>query len=93
MSDNKILGYTPEQVEAVSNELQNTIMDLINLSTHSTTQIAVDTVVTGLGLRVAILEGLITSEEGEKLVDDTDGDFKLITQELQNRAFAKSFGV
>ncbi len=87
-----VLGYNTEQAEAVSFELQNTVLDLINLSEQEGTDVAVDTVVTGLALRIAILDGLISPEDAEKLVLDTDGNFVQITTRLQDLAFAKFFG-
>jgi hypothetical protein len=87
-----ILGYNQQQAEAVSSELQNTVMDLITLSESQGTDVAVDTVVTGLTLRIAILDGLISPKDAEKLVLDTDGNFVQITTRLQDLAFAKFFG-
>lgn len=94
MSDNlnTVLGYNKAQAEAVSHELQNTVLDLINLSEQEGTEVAVDTVVTGLALRIAILDGLISPEDAEKLVRETDGNFVRITAKLQDLAFAKLFG-
>lgn len=89
----KVLGYDENQASAVSYELQNTVIDLISLSESVGTQKAVDTVVTGLALRIAILDGIVTAEEAEKLILDNDGDFVAITKELQDRAFAKYFEV
>lgn len=87
-----ILGYNKGQAEAVSHELQTTVMDLITLSESQGSQIAVDTVVTGLALRIAILDGLITSEEAERLVMETDGNFVRITTRLHELALAQVFG-
>lgn len=91
--DNTILGYTPHQAEAVSFELQNTVLDLINLAEREDPQTAIDTVVTGLSVRVAILDELITPEDAEKLVTGSDGDFQAIVEDLHSRALAKLFEV
>jgi hypothetical protein len=88
MSDT-ILGYNRSQVEAVTYELQSTVMDLITISESEGTEAAVDVVVTGLAVRIAILEELITPEDAQKLVEDSQGNFVAITQELQSRALAK----
>lgn len=91
MSDNlnTVLGYNQSQAEAVSFELQNAVMDLITVSAREGADTAVNTVVTGLALRIAILDGLVTPEEAEKLVADSEGDFGNITEELHKRAVAK----
>lgn len=87
-----VLGYNQGQAEAVSFELQTTVLDLINLSEQEGPEVAVDMIVTGLALRIAILDGLITPEDAEKLVRETDGNFVRITTRLQDLAFAKFFG-
>lgn len=87
-----VLSYNQEQAEAVSFELQNTVMDLIRLSEIQGDRVAIETVVTGLALRIAILDGLITPEDAEELIQETDGNFVRITSRLQDLAFAKFFG-
>lgn len=87
-----ILGYNKGQAEAVSYELQTTVMDLITLSESQGDRVAIETVVTGLALRIAILDGLITSEEAEELIVETDGNFVRITTRLHELALAQVFG-
>lgn len=87
-----VLGYNEEQVRAVTFELQNTVLDLINLSEEFDPQYAVDTVVTGLALRVAILERIVTQDEASELILAADGDMRQITEELSSRALSKLLG-
>lgn len=87
-----ILGYNQEQVRAVTFELQNTVLDLVNLSQEFDPQYAVDTVVTGLALRVAVLEQIITQDEASELILRADGDMRQITEELSGRALSKFLG-
>lgn len=89
---NTILGYTPDQAEAVTFELQSTVMDLINLSSEEGAQAAIDLIVTGLSLRIAILEGLVTPEEAGELVTEKEGNFVEIVQTLQTKAILKLLG-
>ncbi len=73
MSDT-ILGYNQAEREIAATELHGLLTILAIDSVSFGVDVALDRTLTGGGVRLAILDGIVTEEEGRTLLDEYQDD-------------------